>query len=138
MVGEATGVAARETGAVTITLEVQRLPSGPHGVHIHDVGKCEPPGFASAGGHFNADAKQHGLENSNGPHNGDLPNLIVGADGTGTLSTVNSRLVDLPRGENIFHGDGVAFVIHAGPDDQKTDPSGNSGARIACGAFIHD
>ena len=138
VVGEATFVAAEDAGGVEVTLNVHDVSPGIHGVHVHDVGRCDPPEFTSAGGHFNPDGKQHGLENPNGPHNGDLPNLSVEPDGTGALSAVTTRLQSLPGGENFFEGDGVALVVHAGPDDQTSDPSGNSGARIACGPIIHD
>ena len=138
VVGEATLVAAADAGGVTITPKVHDLPPGIHGVHIHDVGKCDSPAFTSAGDHFNAWGKQHGLENPDGPHAGDLPDLTVEPDGTGTLTALSTLLQNLPGGENLFDGDSVALVIHAGPDDHKTDPAGDSGARIACGPIIHD
>ncbi len=137
-VGEATLTAADETGVVGVTIDVRGLPAGTHGVHIHDVGRCDPPDFTTAGGHYNPSRKRHGLEDPDGPHNGDLPNLVVEPDGTGTLQTVNRLLADLPGDENLFDGDGVALVIHAGPDDHVTDPSGGSGDRIACGVIRHD
>ena len=138
IVGEATLVSASDADGVEVTLNVHDLPPGTHGVHIHDVGKCDAANFVSSGGHLNPWGKQHGLENPEGPHAGDLPNLTVGSDGTGTMMTVNTLLQDLPGGQNIFNGDGVALVIRVGPDDRKTDPSGDSGARIACGVIIHD
>jgi Cu-Zn family superoxide dismutase len=99
------------------------------------VGKCEPPDFASAAGHFNPEGKKHGLLSPQGPHAGDLPNLPVAADGTGQLNYV-ARGVTLGSGSgSLFDADGTAVVIHAGPDDHKTDPAGNSGARIACGVI---
>ena len=138
VVGEASLTATSDAGGVEIYLRVHDLPPGTHGVHIHDVGRCDPPEFTSAAGHFNSGGKQHGLENPNGPHNGDLPNLIVQPDGAGALKAVTARLQDLGEGQNFFNGDGVALVIHGGPDDQTSDPSGNSGPRIACGQIIHD
>ncbi len=138
VVGDATFTAASEADGVEITVNVHDLPPGTHGIHVHDVGRCDSPDYTSAGGHFNPDGKQHGLENPNGPHNGDLPNLTVGPDGAGTLNEVTPRLQDLGEGRNLFDGDGVALVIHAGPDDQMTDPSGNSESRIACGLMVHD
>jgi len=110
------------------------LTPGDHGVHLHAVGKCEEPAFASAGGHLNPAGRQHGMNNPAGRHLGDLPNLVAGADGTATLS--------YPLGDpasslsaSLFDADGTALVIHAGPDDYITDPSGNSGGRVACGVF---
>jgi len=138
VVGEAIFLAAEGAGGVEVTLIAHDLPPSIHGVHVHDVGRCDPPDFTSVGGHFNPDGKKHGLENSNGPHNGDLPHLTVTAGGTGTLNAENPRLQDLGEDQNLFGEDGVALVIHAGPDEEATDPSGNSGSRIACGVMIHD
>jgi Cu-Zn family superoxide dismutase len=118
-----------------IAVEVEKLPPGSHGFHVHAVGRCDPPDFASAGAHFNPDGKKHGLKNPEGPHAGDLPNLVVGADGTARVTAMAPR-VTLGTGPNsVFHPGGTALVIHAGPDDDVTDPAGNSGARIACGVI---
>lgn len=123
------------TGGVRIVLEVRGLPPGEKGVHIHEVGKCEPPAFTSAGGHFNPGRKQHGLQNPQGPHAGDLPNITVGTDGSGRMETTTNRIT-LGGGETgILDDDGSALVIHAAADDFKTDPTGNSGARMACGVI---
>jgi Cu-Zn family superoxide dismutase len=130
-VGEAHFVAAAD--GVAMTVKVMGLPPGTHGIHLHAVGTCEVPGFASAGGHWNPMHKMHGLESPQGAHMGDLPNLVVKADGTGMLKAV-IKGAQLGAGEmGLFDSDGTAIVIHAGPDDNKTDPSGNSGGRIACG-----
>jgi superoxide dismutase, Cu-Zn family len=121
--------------AVRVVLEVQGLPPGQHGVHVHTVGKCDGPDFTSAGSHFNPMNRQHGALNPQGPHAGDLPNLTVGADGKGRLEST-TELFTLGSGTtSIFDADGSALVIHAAPDDFKTDPTGNSGARIACGVI---
>lgn len=121
------------SGGVRIVLEVQGLPPGEKGVHVHAVGKCDPPDFASAGAHFNPDGKKHGLDSPDGPHAGDLPNLTVAANGSGRFETTTSR-VTLGIGTNsLFDADGSALLVHAAKDDFKTDPTGNSGARIACG-----
>jgi Cu-Zn family superoxide dismutase len=123
-------------GTIRIVLEAKGLPRGPHGVHIHEVGKCEAPKFDSAGNHFNPDKKQHGSLNPQGPHAGDLPNLTIGTDGTGRLETATDRIT-LGGGTNsIVDGDGSALVVHAAPDDFTTDPTGNSGDRIACGVIV--
>lgn len=123
------------SGGVTIAVEASKLPPGSHGFHIHEAGKCDPPDFKSAKGHFNPTGKKHGLQNPEGPHAGDLPNLEVGADGTAKAEVVAAG-VTLKNGKNsLFQRGGTALVIHAGPDDEKSDPSGNSGARIACGVI---
>ena len=112
------------------TIEAKALPPGEHGIHIHTVGKCSGDAFADAGGHLNPDHKQHGLSNPMGAHMGDLPVLKIDADGSAKqYFLIKATFRDL------FDVDGSAFVIHASTDDQITDPSGNSGARIACGVF---
>ena len=115
------------------------LTPGTHGVHIHETGQCDPAGetpFASAGGHLNPDGREHGLDNPNGPHAGDLPNIEVGSDGSGTLEAVAARGAADPLGL-LLDGDGSALVVHANADDMMTDSGsegpGNSGGRIACG-----
>ena len=124
---------ASTKGGVRVQIQVANLPPGKHGIHVHAVGKCEPPDFKSAGGHFNPLGKQHGLHNPEGAHVGDLPNLSVGKNGK-ARATFTVRGATLGTGEgSLFGPDGTALVIHADPDDEKTDPAGNSGARIACG-----
>jgi Cu-Zn family superoxide dismutase len=135
--GETVGHASlRPTLAgVAIALQIVKLPPGIHGVHIHAVGKCDPPDFASAQEHFNPDGKKHGLKNPEGPHAGDLPNLVIGPEGVAHLELLAPR-VTLGAGANsLFHPGGTALVVHAGPDDEVTDPAGDSGARIACGVI---
>ena len=117
---------------VSISIAFAGFTPGVHGVHLHTTGACDAPSFTSAGGHLNPTGKQHGSENPAGSHLGDLPNVTIGAQGGGTLSAVLSG----PRDEvlaDIFDSDGTAIVVHAGPDDYMTDPSGNSGSRVACG-----
>ncbi len=122
-------------GGVRVVLDARGLPPGQHGVHIHTVGKCDPPDFTSAGSHFNPDGKKHGLQNPAGPHAGDLPNITIGSDGVGRLESMNERITLGEGATTLFDADGSALVIHAAPDDFKTDPTGNSGGRIACGVI---
>ena len=123
-------VAKESNGALKVTVEVVGVSPGMHGVHVHTVGKCEGPDFASAGGHWNPTQHQHGAMNPQGPHVGDLPNINVGANGRGRIEfTIPGTYAGL------LDEDGAALVVHAGADDLKTDPSGNSGGRIACGRF---
>lgn len=129
-------ILSEQPGGVGISLQVWNLPPGMHGFHIHALGKCDPPAFTTAGGHFNPEGKKHGLQNPAGPHSGDLPNLVVGPDGTAAVEVLAPRVTLAPGTINSLLGrDGSALVIHAGPDDDRTDPAGNAGARIACGVI---
>ncbi|MBA4751541.1 MAG: superoxide dismutase family protein [Sphingopyxis sp.] len=131
--GAAAGKAAAATmrGGVMLTLQVEGLPPGQHGVHVHMTGKCDAPKFESAGGHWNPADTQHGLEAPAGQHAGDMPNLVVEENGRGTLAYELKGATFA----GLMDEDGSAMVVHASADDQKTDPSGNSGDRIACGIF---
>jgi superoxide dismutase, Cu-Zn family len=124
-------------GGVKISVSVEQLTPGDHGIHIHTVGKCEGPAFTTAGGHFNPTSAHHGIHNSSDPkpHLGDLPNLTVDAKGKGKLSFVVSGATLDPGPNSLFHDGGTALVIHAKADDLMSDPSGNSGDRIACGVI---
>lgn len=113
---------------------VMNVGLGAHGVHIHSVGKCEPP-FTSAGPHFNPLGKQHGFENPNGPHLGDMPNIDTPAAGALRFEVLLPG-VTLKGTNPLLDADGAAIVIHAARDDYKTDPSGDSGSRIACGVVV--
>lgn len=125
-----------EDNGVRMTLALTGLPPGTHGIHIHEVGKCEPPKFESAGGHFNPTHKEHGKLNPKGYHLGDLPNLEVGEDGNVDLDFLAEGLtLQKNKPNSLLDSDGSAIVIHESEDDYKTDPAGNSGARIACGAI---
>ncbi len=136
--GQSVGAATlvQTAGGVRVTISVKGLTAGKHGIHIHAVGKCDGPDFTSAGGHFNPDSKQHGARNPSGAHAGDLPNLVVGADGAGTFDATAAK-ASLASGaaNSLFDADGSALVIHQSEDDELTDPTGNSGARIACGVI---
>ena len=124
-----------EPTGVTLRIDAAGLPPGIHGVHVHTVARCDPPDFKSAGAHWNPASKQHGMNNPAGPHAGDLPNIEVAADGKGRLESTTELLSLMSGATAIFDADGSALVIHAAPDDFRTDPTGNSGARIACGVI---
>ncbi len=135
--GELRGTAtlSQETEGTRVVAVVQGMAPGVYAIHLHGVGKCEAPDFKSAGPHFNPEMKQHGMDNPMGSHMGDLPNLTVGADGKGRVdyTRVGLRLKD--GAAPLLDADGAAVVLHAGPDDMKTDPAGGAGARIACGVL---
>lgn len=122
-------------GDTRIRARVEGLPPGTHALHLHSVGKCEGPKFTSAGGHFNPGMKMHGKDNPMGPHLGDLPNIDVGPGGTGTTDFTVAGMLLIGGPAPLLDADAAALVVHIGPDDYRTDPSGNSGDRIACGAF---
>jgi len=106
------------------------------GSHLHTTGRCDAPGFTTAGGHLNPSSHQHGTLNPNGAHLGDLPNIVTSASGEATVDAMVAG-TRMALDTVLFDADGTAFVVHAGPDDYRTDPSGNSGSRIACGVLVH-
>jgi superoxide dismutase, Cu-Zn family len=124
---------ADEAGGVRVRVEAAGLAPGTYAVHVHAVGRCDPPDFATAGPHWNPTTRQHGRLNPMGPHLGDLPNLSVGTDGAGTVEFTVAGASLRRGGQMLLDGDGASLVVHANPDDYRTDPSGSSGARIACG-----
>ncbi len=124
-----------DPGGVALSVEAKGLEKGEHGIHFHEKGECSTSdSFKSAGEHFNPEDKKHGLENSEGPHAGDLPNLKAKEDGTATYQATTKQVTLKEEGKtSVFDSDGTALVIHEKSDDQKTDPSGESGDRVACG-----
>ena len=128
-------IAEAAKGGVTILLKVKGLTPGEHAAHIHQVAKCEGPGFTTAGGHFNPDMKHHGLDNPEGPHAGDMNNFTVDKKGRAKALLVNTRVNLGDDNHSVFSNGGTALVIHAKADDYKSDPAGNAGDRIACGVI---
>jgi superoxide dismutase, Cu-Zn family len=135
--GKVVGSAILWEAAPGITMEVniESLPPGAHAIHFHQNAKCEAPDFKSAGGHFNPDGKKHGLENPEGHHAGDNRNFTVGADGKAHFKVENKDVTLGSDSHSLFSNGGTAIVVHSKADDQKTDPAGNAGDRIACGTI---
>ena len=121
-------------GLVHVDVTLSSLTPGAHGIHFHEVGRCDGAGaFATAGAHYNPLGREHGLTRPGGPHAGDAPNVVAGSDGRATLSFTTDRITLTPGSISVFDGDGTSLVVHAAPDDQTSQPSGNSGARVSCG-----
>ena len=126
---------------VHVEVQVAGMPPGPHGIHFHATGKCDgttSTAFSSAGAHYNPLGRDHGLDNTRGPHAGDAPNFTVDPDGSGHASFTTDRVSLTEGSTSLFDADGSAIVIHAAADDQTSQPAGNSGARIACGVVKQD
>lgn len=122
--------------SLRVRVEATAMTPGSYGAHIHTVGRCDAPDFTTAGPHWNPTGQKHGKDNPQGMHKGDLPNLAVGADGRGSFEyTIPHAILSGMLPTKLVDGDGAAVVIHAKADDYRTDPSGNSGDRIACGVL---
>jgi Cu-Zn family superoxide dismutase len=132
VVGEARLTAT--PNGVIVSARVSGLPAGAHAIHLHETGRCEAPGFTSAGDHFNPDGRQHGYLDAAGPHAGDLPNLHA-PTGEAAIEAFVPDVSLTGEAEPLLDQDGAAVVVHARPDDYRTDPAGDAGDRIACGSI---
>jgi Cu-Zn family superoxide dismutase len=135
--GRVVGLATlrERSDGVLVRIEASGLKPGLHAVHVHAVGKCEGPSFSSAGGHFNPLGRKHGHKNVEGPHAGDVPNMLVAKDGSARFEVLTDGFTLRPGPLSLFDADGSALVIHVGVDDYVTDPTGNAGDRAACGVI---
>lgn len=131
----ATATVTQIGDSLRVRIDGTALPPGSHAAHVHAVGVCAAPSFESAGPHWNPTTRQHGKNNPAGMHKGDLPNLLIDASGRGTIEYVISGAAMMGGAAALLDADGAAVVVHAAADDYRTDPSGNSGGRIACAAF---
>jgi superoxide dismutase, Cu-Zn family len=128
-------ITEQPNGHIQFHFALNNLPPGSHGMHVHEKGECVKPDFRSAGKHFNPDGKEHGAENPKGSHAGDLGNIKVGTDGTANVEVTAAKLSLETTDHALIRPGGTAIVIHSSQDDQKSDPSGNSGVPIACGVI---
>lgn len=135
--GQSIGTASLSSsmGMVHIQLDLKGLKPGQHALHVHQTAKCEGPAFTSAGGHLNPGGKKHGLKSPDGPHAGDMDNFTVAADGTAKGMVMAHGITMGSEPNSVFANGGTALVVHAGPDDNVTDPAGAAGDRIACGVI---
>ena len=127
-----TVVFAQEGRKLFVIAEVTGLKPGAHGFHVHEKGDCSAPDFSSAGGHFNPGGQPHGDPTAGAHHAGDMPVLVADASGKAT-ARAELRTMSIGGGASDIVGKSV--VVHADPDDFRTQPAGNSGARVACGVI---
>ena len=129
-------VTAMQVGSgIRVQISAMNMPQGVYAAHVHTTGRCDAPGFTSAGGHWNPTGREHGKDNPDGMHKGDLPNLLVGTDGRGTMEYTIMDAQMLGGAGSMMDADGAAVVFHAKADDYRSDPAGNAGDRIACGVL---
>jgi len=128
-------ISAAKDGGISIDLDVKGLTPGEHAIHVHSVAKCEGPAFTTAGPHFNPATKKHGLQSPEGPHAGDMMNFTVDAKGIAKTTITNANVTLGAEPNSLYTNGGTALMIHAAADDMKTDPAGNAGDRIVCGAI---
>ncbi len=128
-------VLVQEKKDVKVEVTFKNLAPGTHAIHIHQYPKCDAPEFKTAGGHLNPTGKQHGFQNPQGHHDGDMPvNLVVGDDGMVKKTFTTKDITLDPKAPNsVFANGGTSVMVHSKPDDMKTDPSGNAGSRESCG-----
>ena len=124
-----------ETGdSLSLKVTLSGMPPGEKALHLHTNGACDAPDFKSAGGHLNPAKVSHGKLSETGPHLGDFPNIVIADDGLADIALPVAGTAQDTAG-HILDEDGTAIMIHAGPDDYKSDPAGAAGPRIACGVF---
>lgn len=121
--------------SIRVSIEAAGMAPGTYAAHVHTTGRCDPPDFSSAGPHWNPTGQQHGKDNPQGMHKGDLPNLLIGSDRRGSLEYTIPAASVTGGASPLLDADGAAVVIHAKPDDYRSDPAGNAGARVACGVL---
>lgn len=130
-----TALVTEAADGLHVLVKAEGLTPGIHAVHIHTTGTCTGPDFTSAGGHWNPTHHQHGKDNPAGMHMGDMPNMQAGSDGNGQIEYVIAGGTISGGSTPLLDADGAAVVIHAQADDNKSDPAGNAGGRIACGVL---
>lgn len=135
--GKASGraVVTESTDGLWLDVSAFGITPGLHGLHVHAVGKCDAPDFMTATGHWNPSGHQHGRKNPKGAHAGDAPNLLANASGKGRLKTWLGAGVISGGAAALLDADGASVIVHAGPDDEMSDPAGNSGKRVLCGVL---